>query len=82
MKSKFSAHWKSSKQTRKQRKYRANAPIHVQRKLLSANLSKELRKKYEKRDFPISLPAHSSANKPGPHVLRRVFPTAPPIIYK
>ncbi|HRZ85737.1 MAG TPA: 50S ribosomal protein L24 [Candidatus Paceibacterota bacterium] len=53
MKNKFSAHWKSSKQTRKQRKYRANAPIHIQRKFLSVNLNKDLRKKYNKRNFPI-----------------------------
>jgi len=49
MKKQFSTKWKSSKQPRKQRKYRAEAPIHVKRKFLSANLSKELRKKYGKR---------------------------------
>jgi large subunit ribosomal protein L24 len=53
MKQKFSAHWKGSKQTRKQRKYRANAPITLKRKMLSAHLDKELRKKYGKRSFPI-----------------------------
>lgn len=52
MKKKFSKHWKSSKQPRKQRKYSANAPLHIKRKLLSANLSKELRKKYGKRNIP------------------------------
>jgi len=36
---------------RKQRKYLANAPLHIRRKLLSANLSKELRKKYGRRSF-------------------------------
>ena len=46
MKKKFSKKWKSSKQPRKQRKYLANAPIHIRRKFLSINLSKELRKKY------------------------------------
>jgi len=50
MKKKFSTKWKSSKQTRKQRKYRANAPKHLKRKMLSSNLSKELRKKYKKRN--------------------------------
>jgi len=45
MKKIFSKAWKSSKQTRKQRKYRANAPLHIKHKFLSANLSKELRKK-------------------------------------
>ncbi len=53
MKTQFSPHWKASKQTRKQRKYRANAPISIRRKMLSSTLSKELRKKYEKRNFPI-----------------------------
>jgi len=53
MKQKFSTSWKSSKQPRKQRKYRANAPIHILRKFLSANLSTELRKKHSKRNFPI-----------------------------
>jgi large subunit ribosomal protein L24 len=49
MKNKFSKHWKESKQPRKQRKYIANAPLHIKRKLLGTNLSKELRKKYKKR---------------------------------
>jgi len=53
MKKKFSPSWKSSKQVRKQRKYIANAPKHIIGKLMSANLSKELRKKYGKRSFPI-----------------------------
>lgn len=53
MKRKYSTHWKASKQPRKQRKYRANAPLHVRRKMVSVNLSKELRKKYSKRNFPI-----------------------------
>ncbi len=53
MKNKFSTHWKSSKQPRKQRKYRANAPMHIRRKMMSVNLSKELRKKYGKRNFPV-----------------------------
>ena len=53
MKCKFSTHWKSSKQPRKQRKYKANAPLHLKRKLLSVNLSRELRKKYSKRNIPV-----------------------------
>lgn len=53
MKRKFSKSWKSSKQPRKQRKYAANAPLHLKRKLLSTNLSKELRKKYGKRNIPL-----------------------------
>ncbi|MBM3233841.1 50S ribosomal protein L24 [Candidatus Pacearchaeota archaeon] len=46
MKQKFSTAWKSSRQTRKQRKYFENAPLHIKYKFLSANLSKELRKKH------------------------------------
>ncbi|MEK6913981.1 MAG: 50S ribosomal protein L24 [Nanoarchaeota archaeon] len=53
MKNKFSTHWKESKQPRKQRKFRANAPLHIKRKLLSANLSKDLRKKFKKRNLPV-----------------------------
>jgi len=53
MKQKFSIKWVSSKQPRKQRKYRANAPLHIKRKFMSVNLTKELRKKYGKRNFPI-----------------------------
>ena len=44
--------WKASKQPRKQRKYSANAPLHLKKKFLSMNLSKELRKKYKKRNLP------------------------------
>ena len=46
MKSKFSKTWNSSKQPRKQRKFIANAPLHIKGKFLSAHLSPELRKKY------------------------------------
>jgi large subunit ribosomal protein L24 len=53
MKRKFSKHWKASSQPRKQRKYVFNAPLHIRHKLVSANLSKELRKKYGKRSFPL-----------------------------
>lgn len=49
MKKKFSPNWKASKQPRKQRKYRANAPLHIKYKMMAAHLSKELRKKYQKR---------------------------------
>jgi large subunit ribosomal protein L24 len=38
---------------RKQRKYRYNSPLHLKHKFLSANLSKELRKKYGKRSSPV-----------------------------
>ena len=53
MKIKFSKCWKGSKQTRKQRKYRYNAPLHIKHKFLSTHLSKELKKKYNKRSLPI-----------------------------
>lgn len=53
MKQKFSTNWKSSKQPRKQRKYLAKAPIHLKKKVLSVNLSKELRKKHGRRNIMI-----------------------------
>jgi len=53
MKRNFSTAWKSSRQPRKQRKYAAKAPLHIKHKLLSANLSKELRKKYSRRNIPL-----------------------------
>lgn len=53
MKSHFSTSWKASKQPRKQRKFRANAPLHKKHKFLSAQLSKELRKKHGKRNIPV-----------------------------
>ena len=53
MKLKFSKHWISSTQPRKQRKYRANAPLHIKRKMLGVNLSKELRKKHGRRSIPV-----------------------------
>lgn len=52
MKRKFSTSWKASKQPRKQRKYSANAPLHLKKKMVSINLSKELRKKVGKRNLP------------------------------
>jgi large subunit ribosomal protein L24 len=53
MKSEFSSSWDASVQPRKQRKFVANAPLHVKHRFLSANLSKELRKKYGKRNLPL-----------------------------
>jgi len=53
MKQKFSTHWKASKRPGKQRKYTANAPLHIKKKLVSVNLTKELRKKYNKRNIPV-----------------------------
>jgi len=51
MKSKFSKTWNKSKQPRKQRKFLANAPLHIKSKLISSHLSVELRKKYGFRSF-------------------------------
>jgi len=53
MKIKFNKKWKASKQPRKQRKYRANAPSHIKHKFLSATLSKELRQKYKTRNLEL-----------------------------
>ncbi|MAG20291.1 50S ribosomal protein L24 [archaeon] len=53
MKKQFSKEWNSSKQPRKQRKYIANAPLHIQRKFISSHLSKELRTKYQRRSIKI-----------------------------
>ncbi len=53
MKSKFSTSWKASKQPRKQRKYLANAPLHLRKKFVNVNLSKELRKKLGKRNIQL-----------------------------
>ena len=53
MKKEFSKEWISSKLPRKQRKYRYNAPLHIRQKLVSANLSSELRKKYKRRSFSL-----------------------------
>jgi len=50
MKKEFSKHWEASKQPRKQRKYRANAPLNIRKKFVSVNLSKDLRKNENKRN--------------------------------
>ena len=53
MKKEFSTAWNSSKQPRKQRKYLANAPLHLKGKLMSVNLSKDLRKKLGRRNIEV-----------------------------
>ena len=53
MKKKFVKTWKRSKQPRKQRKYRANAPLHIKHGFVGCHLSAELRKKYGKRKIGI-----------------------------
>jgi large subunit ribosomal protein L24 len=50
---KFNTSWKASKRPGKQRKYAANAPLHLKRNLMSVNLSKELRKRHGKRNIPL-----------------------------
>ncbi|GAA5818265.1 MAG: 50S ribosomal protein L24 [Methanobrevibacter sp. CfCl-M3] len=42
-----------SKQPRKQRKALYNAPLHIRRKKMGVNLSKELQEDYNRRSFPI-----------------------------
>ncbi len=53
MRAQFSNSWIGSRQPRKQRKYLFNAPLHIKHRLMSVHLSKELRKKYAKRNFPV-----------------------------
>lgn len=53
MKKTFSTKWVGSKKPRKQRKYRAEAPLHTRHRFLSSQLSKPLRKKHGKRNVPI-----------------------------
>ena len=53
VKTKFSTTWRRSKQPRKQRKYRYNAPLHIKQKFAAAHLSKELRKKYNRRSLTL-----------------------------
>ncbi|MBI4019986.1 MAG: 50S ribosomal protein L24 [Candidatus Aenigmarchaeota archaeon] len=53
MKSEFSTKWKASKQPRKQRKYRHNAPLHIRHRFLSAHLSRELAKRFRRKSIPV-----------------------------
>jgi large subunit ribosomal protein L24 len=53
MKNKFSKKWIESKQPRKKRKYLANAPLHLKKKMLSVHLSKELREKFKTRNVVV-----------------------------
>ncbi len=53
MKQIFSLNWISSKNRRKQRKYIANAPLHVKGKFLNVQLSKTLAKKHSLRSIRI-----------------------------
>ncbi|MDO8642320.1 MAG: 50S ribosomal protein L24 [Candidatus Woesearchaeota archaeon] len=42
----WSSAWKASTKPRKQRKYRANLPLHLRKKRMQSPLAKELKKKY------------------------------------
>ena len=53
MKKKFSKKWKASKRPSKQKKFVANAPLHLKKKMVSVNLSRTLRKKIGKRNIPV-----------------------------
>ena len=53
MKKDFSTSWKSSKQPRKQKKYLANAPLHLKQKFVSSHLSKDLKTKHKKRSLGV-----------------------------
>lgn len=49
MKKMWSSAWVASKQPRKQRKYRYQAPLHIKNHFLQVHLSKALREKYGQR---------------------------------
>jgi len=49
----FSKTWNSSKKPKKQRKFRAMAPLHIKQKFVHSHLSKDLRKVYGKRSIGI-----------------------------
>jgi len=53
MKSKFNKSWNSSKQPRKQVKFRAKAPNHIKRTFMGATLDKILREKYGRRNIEV-----------------------------
>ncbi|MDP7457950.1 MAG: 50S ribosomal protein L24 [Candidatus Woesearchaeota archaeon] len=53
MKAEWKNVWKSSKQPRKQRKYRINAPLHIRQKFMRSGVSKELHKKYGVRNVRV-----------------------------
>ncbi|MBU0536388.1 MAG: 50S ribosomal protein L24 [Nanoarchaeota archaeon] len=49
----WSKSWKASKKPGKQRKYAANSPVHIKRRMMSAHLSKDLRAKHGTRSVPL-----------------------------
>ena len=53
MKAEFNKSWNSSKQPRKQVKFRANAPNHIKRTFMGSTLDKPLREKYGMRSIEV-----------------------------
>ncbi len=53
METSFSLNWKRSKQPRKQRKFRLNAPLHIAGSFMGCHLSPDLRKKYSRRSLKL-----------------------------
>lgn len=53
MKAEFSKAWNASKKPSKQRKYVANAPLHIKGNFLNSHLSKDLREKYATRSIRV-----------------------------
>ena len=53
MESKFNKSWNSSKQPRRQIKFRANAPNHIKKTFMGATLDKSLREKYGRRSIEV-----------------------------
>jgi len=53
MKKRWSSSWVGSKQPRKQRKFRYNAPLHVKQRFVSSPLDKKLRKEYGRRSVGV-----------------------------
>lgn len=53
MKAEYSPSWNRSKQPRKQRKYRHNAPLHRRQKMMAAHLAKELRQQHKRRSVAL-----------------------------
>ncbi|MFW5704488.1 MAG: 50S ribosomal protein L24 [Nanoarchaeota archaeon] len=49
----FSKAWKASSNPSKQKKYSINAPLSIKHKMMSAPLSKELRKEHGVRSVPV-----------------------------
>ncbi len=45
--------WNRSSDTRKQRKFRYNAPLHIKQKFMHVHLSPELREKYGRRSIGV-----------------------------